>query len=359
MTETPTAMPATATPPALNAPVVAGPTLVGIHMLDDTKGWGVGTEAILQTADGGNTWHDVSPPTLSSFGFAVTSEFLDSQHAWVLLPDPDNLQAGILHRTSDGGAHWNVSPVPFGGGSLRFLDPRHGWMMSMLGAGAGSMAVAIHQTEDAGATWVETYHNDPSRPGAGNSLPLGGLKNGISPISMQRAWIGGVIYRPGALYLYETSDGGRSWTSAPASAPTGYEKAELETVGPLFTSPQIAYLPVHLSTRNGVLLAVYVSRDGGASWLVGPAFVPQGGLIDFVSETTGFVWNGSQFFATEDSAQSWTATTPDIDFTDSYGGMDFVNARTGFVLSNRGNGRTLLHKTVDAGRTWDIVGGQR
>jgi photosystem II stability/assembly factor-like uncharacterized protein len=85
-----------------------------------------------------------------------------------------------------------------------------------------------------------------------------------------RAWIGGVVYEPGRIYLYQTTDGGSTWAASPVTAPDGYELSELETTGPIFVTSQTAYLPVHMSSQKGVMLAVYVSRDGGASWLASP-----------------------------------------------------------------------------------------
>jgi len=354
-TETATVLPPTQTPPPLDAPVVESPALVAVHMFDEQNGWGVSDKAVLRTVDGGFTWHDVSP-TASDYGYSVTTEFLDSQHGWVLVPNLEDWLSGILFRTSDGGAHWNESPVPFGGGALQFIDGRRGWMMASLGAGAGSMAVGVHQTEDGGASWTQTYVNDPNQTGSGASLPLGGLKDGITPVSMQQAWIGGVIYEPGRIYLYQTADGGRTWAQSSVTAPDGYELAELETTGPIFATSQVAFLPVHMSSQNGIMLAVYVSRDGGGSWLASPTFVPQGGSIDFVSAETGFAWNGTDFYVTHDAAQTWAPVRPDVDFTDSFAGMDFVTPEVGFVLSDQGDRGQHVYVTRDSGATWTLVG---
>ena len=355
-TEAPTVLPPTPTPPPLNAPVIEAPSLVAMRWFNEDNGWGVSDAAVLRTANGGVTWHDVSPTQASSYGYSVSAEFIDNLHGWVLVPNPDDWLSGILYRTADGGANWKESPVPFGGGALEFLDNRQGWMMASLGAGAGSMAVAIYQTDDAGATWTRTYINDPNQPGSGDSLPLGGLKNGITPASMQRAWIGGVVYEPGRFYLYQTADSGRTWTPSPLTAPEGYELAELQTPGPIFVNPQVAVLPVHLSSQYGVMLAVYVSRDGGDKWLLSPQFIPQGGSIDFVSPEIGFAWNGRSFYVTHDAAQTWAVISPDMDFTDSLAGIDFVTEQVGFVLSDQGDRGKRLYVTRDAGATWDIVG---
>ena len=66
--------------------------------------------------------------------------------------------------------------------------------MADLGVGAGSMAVSVFQTKDGGATWTRAYTNDPNLEGAGDSLPLGGIKDMLVPLDMNTAWIGGVIY---------------------------------------------------------------------------------------------------------------------------------------------------------------------
>jgi photosystem II stability/assembly factor-like uncharacterized protein len=81
-----------------------------------------------------------------------------------------------------------------------------------LGVGAGSMAVAIFQTEDGGITWTEVYTNDPNHPNAENSLPLGGLKNNLVATDLINAWVSGVIYAPNVIYLYKTQNGGQTWT---------------------------------------------------------------------------------------------------------------------------------------------------
>jgi photosystem II stability/assembly factor-like uncharacterized protein len=346
---------ATPTTPALAAPTVAVPNLITIHMVDEMNGWGINDAAVVRTIDGGKTWYNVSPSGESTLGYAVDSDFLDLDHAWILVPDPNNMLAGSLYRTSDGGTNWTKSAAPFGGGDLHFLDAKRGWMMASLGAGAGSMGVGVFQTTDGGATWTQTYANDPNQPGAGDSLPLGGLKDGIAAIDMKNAWIGGVTYAPGVIYLYQTHDGGHTWMQSPVKIPDGYDQAEFETTGPIFADATLAYLPVHVSSQNGVMLAIYLSRDGGASWLLTPTLIPMGGSFDAVSDQVAVAWNGTNFYLTTDSAQTWSIVPPDIRFSDNFSGMDFVNPQVGYVLTNDGAGAFGLYRTTDGAATWNIL----
>lgn len=356
VTQGPTLAPETPAPVVINAPIVSAPGLVTLRMIDERNGWGITDTQVVRTDDGGVTWYDVSPSGVSPLGYAATIDFLDSTQGWVLIADSSDPFKGTMYRTTDGGATWTTISVPFGGGDIQFLDADNGWVMASLGAGAGSMGVAVFQTTDGGATWTQTYTNDPNQQGAGDSLPLGGLKDGLTALDMQTAWIGGVIYAPGVIYLYQTKDGGRSWNQSPLQVPAGYEQGELETIGPEFITSSIAYLPVHVSSQNGVMLAVYISRDGGQSWLLTPTLIPQGGTLDFVSPTDGFVWNSSVFYVTRDGAQTWTTVSPDVAFGDDFAGMDFVSATTGFLLTNDVTGARNLYKTTDGGATWNILG---
>ncbi|HEX2696506.1 MAG TPA: hypothetical protein VHM28_02285 [Anaerolineales bacterium] len=356
VTQGPTPAPEMPAPAGINAPVVSSPALVSIRMIDAQNGWGINDNDVLRTDDGGATWHNLSPQNVSGLGYAARSEFLDAMHGWVIVPDNSNPFIGTLYITNDGGVTWKPAATPFGDGDLHFLDTKNGWLMASLGAGAGSMGVAVYQSTDGGATWNQTYTNDPNQQGAGDSLPLGGLKNGITPFDMQTAWIGGVTYAPGVVYLYQTKDGGHTWNLIPMQIPDGYDQAEFETIGPQFVSPKDAYLPVHISSQNGVMLATYVSHDAGQSWTLTPTMIPQGGTLDFVDAQNGFAWNGTSFYVTHDGAQTWTSVSPDVAFGDSFAGLDFVDASTGFVLTNDVTGTRVLYKTTDGGATWNVMG---
>ena len=356
ITPGPTRAPETPTPWQIDAPVVTSPALTAISMQDDKNGWGISETAVLRTNDGGQTWYDIGPKEAQQLGYAATSSFLDRLHAWVLVADPTDMLKGTLYRTADAGITWDSIVVPFGGGDMEFLDEKQGWMMASLGAGAGSMGVAVYRTMDAGSTWTLAYTNDPNQPNAGSSLPLGGMKDGLAATSMQTAWIGGVIYTPGTIYLYRSNDAGATWQQATIQPPKGYEQAELNALAPRFVGAGTAFLPVTVASQNGVMLAIYVSRDGGNTWIVTPAMIPQGGQPDFVSAQDGFVWNGTNFFVSHDGAQTWTVVTPDVKFTDSFAGMDFLNATTGWVITNDASGGHGLYKTTDGGVTWNVLG---
>ena len=325
-------------------------------MLDERNGWGISDTDILRTVDGGLTWYKVGPAKISALGYSVIAYFLNTQEGWVLVPDPTNMLVGTLYHTSNGGGTWNSFPAPFGGGVLHFLDPKQGWMMASLGAGAGSMGVAIYQSTDGGSTWTQNYSNDPNQAGAGDSLPLGGLKDGLTPFDMKTAWVGGITYTPGTIYLYQTQDSGHSWNLIPVPVPDGYDQAEVETIGPKFPALDSAYLPVTLTSQNGELLAIYSSHDGGKSWVLTPTLIPQGGSTDFVSAEDGFVWNGTNFYVTKDGAQTWKTVPPDVGFGDSFSGMDFVSPSIGFVLTSDASGLRGLYKTTDGGATWNVIG---
>ncbi len=356
VTQGPTLAPPTTAPVAINAPKISSPSLVSIRMMDEKNGWGIDDTHVVRTDDGGTTWYNVTPQGATQLGYSATYDFLDELHGWVLISDPSNPLVGTLYRTADGGVSWKTSTVNFTSHNILFIDQKNGWAMADLGAGAGSMGIAVYQTTDGGDTWTQTYTNDPNQTGAGDSLPLGGIKDGMSILDMKTAWIGGVTYSPGTIYLYQTKDAGHTWALSPVPVPNGYEQAEAETIGPQVISPTLIYLPLHLTNQYGVMLAVYVSRDGGQSWIQTPTLIPQGGTLDFVSDKTGFIWNGTTFYVTNDGAQTWSTVTPDVAFGENFADMDFVSATTGFVLTNDVTGTRTLYKTTDGGATWNVLG---
>lgn len=346
----------TPSPPTIPAPVVTSPGITSLHMLNELDGWAIAENAILRTTDGGSTWYNVSPSGVTAFGFGAAHTFLNASQAWVMVAEAsDPTGSGLLYRTGDGGLTWIVYPVPFGGGDMTFLDENLGWMMASLGAGAGSMAVAIYSTEDGGETWTQTYTNDPNLAGAGDSLPLGGIKSNLTPLDADTAWVGGVIYAPETYYLYKTTDGGQTW--APQSLPTapGMQNTDVAVdTGPIFPTPLEGILPIRF-TGETLRTGFYASHDGGTTWEF-VTFMPGAGTVDFVSPSEGFFWTGEQFFVTEDGAETWTSINPNVLFEDTFAGMDFVNSRTGWVWTDDGAGQYRLYKTTDGGATWIPIG---
>jgi photosystem II stability/assembly factor-like uncharacterized protein len=349
----PTPFPDTPAPAAIDAPLIESPALLEIQFLNELDGWGVTETQIVRTNDGGITWYNVTPPDVVETGYTVEAFFLDNEHVWLQKPDFNNFpNNGLLYRTVDGGLTWSISSTPFSGGELTFLDANNGWMLADLGVGAGSNAVAVFQTTDGGTTWTQTYINDPNSPEAGNSLPLGGIKADLVPINMQTAWVAGVIYSPGTIYLYRTEDGGRNWSPETLELPDGAENFELSIDEDQiqFVSANDGFLVVRMA-GDATETAVYVTRDGGNSWTLTPTLIPNAGPADFLSADEMIIYNGEQFYVTRDAAITWNTVSPNIVFGDSFATMDFVNANTGWIISAAEDHRSL-YRTSDGGATW-------
>jgi len=357
LTDTPVSPPTvTPTPALISAPVVSEPGIVSLRMFDELEGWGIAEDAILRTNTGGQVWHDVSPDGMTDFGFSVDGFFRNPQQAWVLAPDTGDPSVGDrLYRTADGGLTWDSNSVPFRDGRLAFVDDRNGWVMAGLGAGAGSMGVAVFKTSDGGLTWEQVFTNDPNLEDSSDSLPLGGIKMSFTPLNSQTAWIGGVIYAPGTFYFYRTSDGGKTWAPQTLPPAPGSDTGEIAiSQGPTFFSPTEAVLPVRIAGEN-VQTAIYVTKDGGENW----EFIsvqPGAGMIDFTSPDEGIFWSGEQFFSSFDGGETWSGVQPDILFGDSFIGMEFVSAQTGWVWTYDPTGARSLFVTTDGGGTWTSIG---
>jgi photosystem II stability/assembly factor-like uncharacterized protein len=349
---TPSPYPDTPSPARIDAPLVESPPLVKIHFVNELDGWGVAETRIVRTNDGGITWYNVTPAEVTEAGYTVDWFVLDTEHVWIhQSDDPNYPNSGFQFRTSDGGITWSKFAVPYSRAKLSFIDADRGWALADLGIGAGSNAIAVYQTDDGGITWRMNYTNDPNRPGAGESLPLGGLKYGLTPLDQERAWVFGVVYAPGTAYLFKTDDAGGSWSQSSLPLPQGAGNAELTIEQIQFVSATEAYLIMRV-TSDQVNTAVYRSTDSGDSWSLTPTLIPGGAEAEFVSAEEIVLYNREQFYVTRDAARTWSIIPPDVRFDDIFADMVFLNTLSGYVLTLDPTNHRSLYRTHDGGATW-------
>jgi len=336
--------------------VVSSPSLTHIAFLDSNNGWGIASNDggyVLRTVDGGITWLNATPPGLSGIGYSTGLSVLDATTGWVAIPGADPT-SGTLFHTTDGGVTWTSSLVPFGGSSIKFVDPIYGWELVGLGAAMSHEAVEIFQTSDGGATWLSVFNNDPTRPDSSGSLPLVGDKNGITALDANHGWVTGAQPSSDFIYIYATQDGGTTWVHQDLTMPGGYSGAMTNADLPVFFGTRDGVLPVlFFATNSGS--DFYVSHDGGQTWTPTTP-VAQGGFLAVASAADFFVWDGSApLNVSHDAGASWSTVTPNVNIKDNMVSMQFVNATTGWALTSDISSHYSLYKTSDGGSTWNIL----
>jgi photosystem II stability/assembly factor-like uncharacterized protein len=349
---TPTSTTST-TPVPGSGVIVPAPDIQKLFMQDAATGWAIGNSYILWTMNGGGTWYNVNPPGISSVqnGF-----FQDWSRGWVLATVSDS-GLPVLLRTTNGGSTWtSYGNLPFNGGYIQFLDNMNGFVLSGEASGMNKQAVSLYQTIDGGATWTLKYANDPSQPN--NSLPFSGHKNGMAFRDTTHGWVGGDIPTPGFAYFYRTDNGGTSWTQQPLAIPTGYESAGISITAPSFFGSNDAVLPVWMSTNAGRDLFIYTTHDGGTTWNASASFAHQSFNTSIATMTDTFTWDPAGFFhVTNDGGANWRQVNSNVDFGDSVRDMDFVSPFHGWVVDVDTNGNLALYRTSDGGITWNALYG--
>jgi len=353
----PNGTPAANLPPSNTNPTAAAePSLIiSIHMMNPQSGWALTETAVLRTTDGGVHWADVTPRAESGAKPGLGA-FLDENTAWVIF-SKDQDKVLTIFRTVDGGNSWSsaqlTSSDPNGSPyatSLQFVDPGHGWILVSYGVAAGSEAVELYQSADGGATWSLAAAGMPST--LSGSLPFGGGKSGISFYNAENGWLTGSD-AGNSIYLFATRDGGKTWQRQALAAPTGYstEGGSVATRPPIFFGSKDGFLPV-IFHQPGQPTIFYVTHDGGASWhATAPVTSATNNAFmwSFVDAAHGFATDGSALYATGDGARTWKAVTTNIAL-DGVTQLDFVSPTTGFAIVD-GN----VVETGDGGHTWSPV----
>ena len=350
-TNTATPLPATAAPTLPPLPPAAAPSIQSLTMFDNNNGWALTDTGVVRTSDGGSTWFDATPAGLN--GAPANPFFLSPGTAWLAVGTGDPT-TGTLYHTTDGGATWNTTAVPFGGGTLAFTDPMHGWVMVRLSAGMSHEAVAVFRTSDGGTTWSRVFVNDTSVAGASDSLPLVGDKNGLIALDENHAWVTGAQPSNDFIYIYATQDGGANWAHQQLAIPAAYSGAQTGANPPVFFGSSEAVLPV-LLFGNSTGADFYVSHDGGQTWSATTP-VGQGRFLAVASPKDFFAWDGgSSLNVSHDAGASWSTVAPNVNIQDNLVSMQFANAATGWALTSDANSHRMLYKTVDGGATWTVL----
>ena len=366
--------------PAEGANTVPNLNITYLKMFDAKHGWALldsglkeqQKEYIVNTSDGGNTWHNVTPSQWSSgFPFNSSLEASDAQTAWAF---PSGNETGKIWRTIDGGQTWDASkPIAFGlqyyAPFLHFVNSKDGWLMAQLLPINSESYNVWFQTADGGLNWQPVgwsqslvcdlqseatcqYRFTAEKIGFGGYTSFSDLP--LSKVQGAPAW-----------EVKRTINGGASWTSIRLTIPPDL----IESFGQNLDSPDTYDVTRDLTSFGPNLIEVkidvwlqgsgmhkdyrYFSADQGNSW---HSFsVAEGSEPFFLNAENGwrfFETNGSYSLdRTIDSGATWETVAANLPWR---GQLLFVDEKNGWATLWSNKNWHLAH-TTDGGHTWMIL----
>ncbi|HXY43603.1 MAG TPA: hypothetical protein VEH29_05420 [Acidimicrobiales bacterium] len=333
-------------------------SVLAVHFLSSHTGWvvtgGPGTQdRLLVTANGGQSWRDVTPPgadrdnvALISPGPTISGTFLSASTWWI--GGSQTITGRItVYETTDGGRTWQQRgrTLPGTADSLFFLKDGHGWLEADNGAAMGWNPVTIYGTSNGALTWTELSKSPamPAEKGTPGALQGGCDKTGLTFVNNTAGWA--TMDCPGgAEVLASTNDGGRRWSPVDlhVSPPAGALAWPA-----VFSSPASGAVGLAMPEYENL---VYTTTNGGSSWTAHST--PAGravasAFIDVVSPTVWVVSSGTSLYVTADAGHSWSTVRTFFNMRDYE--IDFTSAQNGWAWNID---QSFMRHTTNGGRTW-------
>jgi photosystem II stability/assembly factor-like uncharacterized protein len=368
-TEGPTIEPFIPTPtlapqPAAPAQLPAGShiQLDEIHMVSQTEGWGISGHTLLTTADGGQTWREVTPNV--SQGDTIYGIFLDRQTAWVIFSTGGHIDYMLtIYFTTDGGHTWTYNQGPpiyinvYGEttwAEFAALDAQNVWVMVRgfsVGAGGHHYHELFH-TADGGLTWTSL---DGEISDDYTGMVFADTHFGLRTLQTLSAYYN---WPPG----YDvTTDGGATWEGGELPPPSGTpdlfnQYLYCETYQPILLSAQSIHMLVGCfdtyTPAKQFTSYLYSSQDGGSTWAIVhlPDKVQASQDRLFFFDANNALLLGRDMYKSSNGGQTWTFVQTvnwDAQFS-------FIDPQHGWALGGA-EGAIALVNTTDGGKTWALI----
>lgn len=340
--------------------------LILIAMWNKIDGWALTKNAVLKTTDGGTFWQTKTTlPALSPGYGGPAAAFLGDNYAWVTFhaaSSPANVFT--LLRTIDGGTSWQTVTIHnsnndhfMGISRPHFINPQEGWVMTSAEMGMYKSIASLFHTTDGGQHWnlvadTGTLATSP------HNLPLPGDMTDFSFQDSQRGWITFDLPSPYPT-LYMTSDGGHTWQTQKLPFPSAISNAE--QVGEAFTTPPVFFgneglLPAFLYYQSQSHMVLYVTHNGGATWIPTTPLLINGHNIYVTDMQHAWASDQSGLYTTSDGGQHWT-NLGQLPLTINQ--MSFINHANlvyiGWAIGTHQDQSPALYHTEDGGKTWQQI----
>ena len=273
--------------------IVPGSFTGDIWFTSPANGFAAGSQ-IYQTGDSGRTWNAISG-TSGSPGF-YNLFFTDSKNGFAE-------GASQIAVTTDGGDTWTIKPLPSAGAlTLFFINSSTGFYGDNSGSG-------LYKTSDGGNNWTSIFKT-PTTPD--NYYPY------FLNIDT------GFLATSSGLFA-STTDGGQNWKSL------GYFNS---IAGSTNSYNQLQFLNIN-EGFYGCPSGVMKTTDGGQTWN-NILSEPSGSVnvIKFFDSQSGYFKGSTIIYQTIDGGQTWTISCKIG--SDSFIGMNFPDAHTGWACTNKG-----------------------
>ncbi len=366
-TATPTAtftatLPPTATPTAKTITAQALP-ITQVQLEPPHYAWGSDLQQrrVFRSADSGTTWKEVTPPeAIGGDYYSGSIVFLGENEAWLLVSKPE--QTSVLFHTSDAGTSWSRNDLPFAGGQMSFSRPEgaedaNGVILADLGVGAGSQWVAVYASSDSGKTWTQTFTHTPGE--GDSSLPAGGIKSSMTYDGANELWITGSMPIDNFLYLYHSTDLGKTWSPQTCEIQKIAESVMYETYKPFWVTPDEGFLPIRVFFGSTAMKTVFCQTiDHGASWQF-LSILDENNIYHFFDSTQGWVGNANRLLRTTDGGHTWEDLSAALPTGESLVSLDFGTSEIGVLVTNPSNFENInenrLYLSIDSGKSWSLL----
>ncbi|MCL6105891.1 MAG: YCF48-related protein [Actinobacteria bacterium] len=330
-------------------PNVQGSTINSVSFINASTGWAAGIGGtILKTTDGGSTWQAENSGTSYNL-FSI--DFTDASNGWAAGEDTLNASLpGVILHTSDGGYTWVSQPYPAsqpaGMSGISFANSSDG---AAVGQASGYTAF---YTTNGGATWNAGTGLD----GTANSVQMVDANTGFAVAGGNNNGM-----------IYNTADGGRSWTSCSSCTASQITGTDIRSV--FFVDSNHGFAAGTYS--NGTKGRLLETTDGGVTWTYSSDASPLGpisavtviGGAGGAPHTVVAVGSGGAIMTAADVP--WSDSADTVATALAAGSVSSGTAASLATVTFPGAGSTgfaagsggAVTKTTDGGSTWTLVAG--